>query len=450
MHKDYHHFQVNGDSLLSLSTGEVFLLDDLGADLIRSGKTTALEAVEALKGSYDADKIATAFTELSKILSRPPADHSSHNPPRMLRALCLNVTHRCNLACGYCFAERLTGDRACDMTGETAGKALDFLFEKSHGVNRLQVDFFGGEPLMVIDVVKDAVKHGRILEKNSEKQFLFTLTTNATLLTPEIIDFIEENRISLILSLDGPEGVNDKFRKYRNGGGSFSQIIKNIRSVRDRLKPDDYYIRGTYTAETPDILETLKFFDSEGFYNVSLEPVSASGDKSYAFSEESLREILDSYHKAARWMLDKNLKFYHFNLETDNPLCLTRRITGCGAGVEYMAVDPAGDLYPCHQFVEFENFRLGSVYRGIENREMSDLFRNSTLYGKEGCGSCWARFYCGGGCHFQHFITNGSIDKPARFQCDIFKGRLEGALWYNARRNSAPAKEIIEYHGCLK
>ncbi len=195
----------------------------------------------------------------------------------------------------------------------------------------------------------------------------------------------------------------------------------------------DYYIRGTFTGETGDILDALKFYLEKGYYNVSLEPVSAPDGCSYSIKEDSLDELIDLYHKAARWMVGKDLCFYHFNLELDNPLCLTRRITGCGAGVEYMAVDPRGDLYPCHQFVENEKFKVGNVFDGIEREDLVYKFKDTTIYSKEGCKACWARFYCGGGCHFQQYIKTGSITRPAPAYCNLFQGRLEAALWYGMK-----------------
>ena len=444
MKREFHLFEVNGDKLMALPTGEVFIIDDLGADVALCNAKDAHQATKMLEGRYPCEDIIQAWEQFDKATSNPPRDHRNDKPPRQLRALCLNVTHRCNLSCSYCFADNITGEDRKTMTSEVMRGAFDFLFANSHGVRRLQVDFFGGEPMMAFDRVKEGVAYARSLEKDSGKKVLLTLTTNATLLNREHVEFFRDNEISLILSLDGPRATNDTCRKYPDGTGSYDKIIKNIRMVKSMMDPQQFYVRGTFTALTPDVMDTLEFFDREGFYNVSLEPVSAPDDAPYALTEKHLPEMIKNYHQAAQWMLDKGILFYHFNLETDNPLCLTRRITGCGAGVEYMAVDPVGDLYACHQFIENPDFYLGNIFEGIKNKEISRQFRESTLYKKKECPECWARFYCGGGCHFQHFVREGSIDQPSRSYCDLFRGRMEAALWFNVRRNLPFPKEILK------
>ena len=432
--KDYHIFTVHGDKIMALASGEIFLIDELAEEIIRINPETEAGAMEALKERFKPDSIKKAYGEMEYILSHPIKDHRNDEPPRALRAMCLNITHKCNLACTYCFAERLTQENAVSMTSEVVRKSFDFLFEKSQDVYRLQVDFFGGEPLLVFDRVKEGVEYARSLEKKHGKMVLFTLTTNATLLTDEIIDFVRDNNISLILSLDGDRKTHNFHRRYHSGKGSFDVVLNNIEKVRQKLDRKDYYIRGTFTSGTTDVLSTLKFFNSRGYYNVSLEPVSSPEVTDYSLDREDLDELLTGYLDAAQWMLDKEMSFYHFNLEMDNPLCLTRRITGCGAGVEYVAVDPRGDLYPCHQFIEDNRFKIGSVYTGLDNHDVIDEFRRSTLYEKEQCGECWARFYCGGGCHYQQFSETGSIKKPSPFYCKLFRKRLEIALWHNVKK----------------
>lgn len=438
--KDYHIFTVHGETMMSPASGELFVLDDLAEALLESGAASSEEAIEKLTPRFDSLSVEKAYKELNFILNRPIKDHSRDNPPRQLRALCLNITHRCNLACTYCFAEKLTEQNAVSMTPEVIRQSFDFLFEKSGDVKRLQVDFFGGEPLIVWDRVKEGVEYARSLEKKYDKYVLFTLTTNATLLTGEIIDFIKDNNISLILSLDGEEKIHDFHRRYRSGKGSFDIVLNNIEEVKRKLGKNDYYIRGTFTSQTSDILSTLKFYNKEGFYNVSLEPVSTTEKTAYSIDESHLESLSDSYRDAAKWMLDKDMSFYHFNLEMDNPLCLTRRITGCGAGVEYMAVDPRGDLYPCHQFIENESFKIGNVFTGIEDSHMVEDFQKSTFYAKDFCRDCWARFYCGGGCHYQQYSTTGSITKPSPFYCKLFKSRLETALWFNMKKRQTTGR----------
>ena len=432
--KDYHIFTVNGDTLMSVISGELFVLDDLAKALMECGAVSSEEAIEKLGSLFPPQSVEKAYRELNHILSRPVKDHRNDNPPRKLRALCLNITHRCNLACTYCFAEKLTEQNSVSMTSEVVRQSFDFLFKNSGDVQRLQVDFFGGEPLLAWDRVKEGVEYARSLEKKFDKYVLFTLTTNATLLTDEIIEFIKDNNISLILSLDGEEKIHDFHRRYRSGKGSFDNVLNNIEKVKQRLKKSDYYIRGTFTSQTLDILSVLKFYHKSGFYNVSLEPVSTTDKTEYSLDESHLESLQASYREAAKWMLGKDMSFFHFNLEMDNPLCLTRRITGCGAGVEYMAVDPKGDLYPCHQFIENRDFRIGSVFTGTDNPDLMDDFCKSTFYEKNLCSDCWARFYCGGGCHYQQYSTTGSIKEPSPFYCKLFKSRLETALWYNMKK----------------
>lgn len=435
--KDYHIFTIHGDTLMSLISGELFVLDDLAKALMECEADSEEEAVNKLGDNFPSESIEKAYRELNYILSRPVKDHSHDSPPRNLRALCLNITHRCNLACTYCFAERLTEENAVSMTPEVVKKSFDFLFENSGDVRRLQVDFFGGEPLLAWDRVGEGIEYARSLEKKYDKYVLFTLTTNGTLLTDEIIDFLKNNNVSLILSLDGEEKIHDFHRRYRSGKGSFDIVLNNIKKVKQRLRKSDFYIRGTFTSQTPDILSILQFYNEAGFYNVSLEPVSTMDKTDYSLDESHLESLLASYREAAKWMLGKEMSFFHFNLEMDNPLCLTRRITGCGAGVEYVAVDPKGDIYPCHQFIENEEFKIGSIYTGINNPEMVNDFCKSTFYEKSLCNDCWARFYCGGGCHYQQFSATGSIKKPSPFYCKLFKGRLEAALWYNMKKRQA-------------
>jgi len=430
---DYHTFVVFDDTLTALASGEVFILDDMAKALLKSEANSEKEAVKLLSSRFSPEMIINAYCEMNQILSRPIKNHENYRPPRKLRALCLNITHRCNLACEYCFAGKLTNEHAPSMTWEVVRAAFDFLFCESEGVRKLQVDFFGGEPLLVFDRVKEAVKYGRSLEKKFDKSIQFTLTTNATLMGDEIIDFIRENNISLILSLDGRKKQHDLYRRYRGGKGSFDIVLNNIERVKRRSGKNDYYIRGTFTSNTLDILSTLKFYNEMGYYNVSIEPVASRENSGYALGQKHLKTLLSRYREAAKWMLDKPLNFYHFDLEMNNPLCLTRRITGCGAGVEYMAVDPLGDLYPCHQFIDGK-FKLGNVFTGVESRAITEVFRNSTIYDKERCSSCWARFYCGGGCHFTQYLESGSIKRPSSFHCKLFRERLEVALWYNVKK----------------
>jgi uncharacterized protein len=437
INKDYHIFTLHGDTILNLPSGELFLLDELAAELIRYAECLSEDLMSKFSEKYELCDIEKARKEMEYVLSRPVKDHRNTKMPRALRAMCLNITHKCNLACTYCFAERLTDENAGTMTPEIVRRALDYLCMESEDVSRLQVDFFGGEPLLAFDLVKEGTAYGRKLETKYDKKFQFTLTTNALLLNDDVIDFVREQNMSLILSFDGPVEMHDLFRSTRSGKGSHEAVLRNIRKVRDNLDPADYYIRGTFTSQTLDIKRILEYYLDEGFRNVSLEPVSSPENQPFALTEEHRDNIIRQYHEIAAWLVDKPMNFYHFNLEMDNPLCLTRRITGCGAGVEYVAVDPEGNIYPCHQFIEDSRYLMGNVLQKGRSAEITEYYRNSTIYEKENCEKCWARFYCSGGCHFQHFIKNGDINKPSKLYCDIFKGRLEAALWFNVRRRNS-------------
>jgi uncharacterized protein len=437
INKDYHVFTLHGDTIMNLPSGELFLLDELASDLIKHPGIPTEELIKQLASKYDACTIEKARREMEYILSQPVKDHRNTQMPRNLRAMCLNITHKCNLACTYCFAERLTNENAGTMTPEIIKGALDYLCRESGEVHRLQVDFFGGEPLLAFDLVKMGTEYGRELEKKYDKKFLFTLTTNALLLNDEVIDFVKEQNMSLILSLDGTQETHDLLRPARSGKGSHDTVLRNIKKVQTVLDPSAYYIRGTFTSQTLEIKKTLEYYLEQGFINVSLEPVSSPDNQEFALTEKHRDEIIRQYRETAAWLIDKPLIFYHFNLEMDNPLCLTRRITGCGAGVEYIAVDPAGNMYPCHQFIEDNRFIMGNVLQGKRLTGIIEHFRKSTIYEKEECQHCWARFYCSGGCHFQHFIKTGDINKPSKLYCDIFKGRLEAALWFNVKRRNS-------------
>lgn len=427
-----HIFNIEGDTIMALSSGGLYILDDIAAATVQCGAENPEEAGSILKNTFDSEAVKEAYLEIETLLKTPVRDHRCTPLKRELRALCLNITHKCNLACDYCFASEITGDNAQTMTLDVIKASLDFLFSKSEGVKKLQADFFGGEPLLAFDLVKEAVQYAKCLEKRFDKTIQFTLTTNGVLLNKEVVRFLYDNKINLIISLDGCREINDLHRKFKDGTGSYEKIIDNIMYAVKAMDPDSYYIRGTFTAQNMNLPETLKFYQNMGFKNVSLEPVTSTEDRNYAIKDEHLKELKEQYVKSAKWMINEDIRFFHFNLEMDNPLCLTRRITGCGAGVEYMGVDPLGDLYPCHQFIENSQFKMGNVFEGIHREDLVESFDKAVIYNKEGCISCWAKFYCGGGCHYKQYSQTGSFYKTSQTDCRLFRERMESALWYNA------------------
>ena len=369
--------------------------------------------------------------------------HGSWEQPdnRIIKALCLFLSDRCSLQCRYCFARPGVSSigGAGLMTEEIGSQAIDFLLTSSGPRRRVEVDFFGGEPLLNFPVLERLVSYGRKRSLALGKEINFTVTTNALGLTRGIGDYLCENEISVILSLDGRPEVHDRMRVFPNGKGSYQSVFKNILEFIQAHPRANYYLRGTYTAYNLNFSDDVTHMLGQGFNKVSVEPVIALAQEDYALSEEDLPSIGREYEKLTREIISRleegqEVDFYHYNIDLDEGVCLPKRLGGCSAGFEYLSVTSRGDLYPCHQFAGREGFLMGDVNSGVVREDLRQLFRNAHVYKKEGCGSCWARNYCSGGCHANAHLFNSSIYKPDQLACRIIKKRLECALYLKAYR----------------
>ena len=359
----------------------------------------------------------------------------------IVKALCLHVAHTCNLNCAYCFASQgnYHGERAV-MSYEVGKQALDFLMDHSGTRHNLEVDFFGGEPLMNWQVVKDLVAYARSVEKERGKNFRFTLTTNGMLIDDDVIDFANKEMHNVVLSLDGRKEVHDRYRVDYAGKGSWETIVPKFQKlVASRPADKTYYMRGTFTHENPDFLEDIKTMLDLGFDELSMEPVVCAPDDPAALTEEDLNIVFDQYEKLAQLMLErrkagKPFTFYHYMLDLAGGPCVYKRISGCGSGTEYMAVTPWGDLYPCHQFVGEEKFKLGDVWQGVTAPQVQEEFAACNVYARPECRDCWARLYCAGGCAANAYHATGSVKGVYEQGCQLFRKRLECAIALEASR----------------
>lgn len=356
------------------------------------------------------------------------------NRPTVIKAMCLHIAHDCNLACKYCFAGEgeYCGDRSL-MSFEVGKQAFDFLIANSGTRKNLEVDFFGGEPLMNFEVVKQLVAYAREQEKIHNKNFRFTLTTNGVLLDEEVMDFANKEMYNVVLSLDGRKETNDRMRVSRNGKGSYDLIVSKFKEMVKRRGDKEYYIRGTYTHYNTDFTKDILHMADLGFTKLAMEPVVASPDAPYALKEEDLPVLFDQYEKLAAEMVrrEKNGKgftFFHYMIDLEGGPCIAKRIAGCGVGTEYVAVTPWGDLYPCHQFVGDENYLLGNVFDGITNEEVRSRFKMCNIYTRPQCNDCFARLYCSGGCSANSYHATGSIEGIYELGCKLHRKRVECAI----------------------
>lgn len=356
------------------------------------------------------------------------------NRPTVIKAMCLHIAHDCNLACKYCFAGEgeYCGDRSL-MSFEVGKQAFDFLIANSGTRKNLEVDFFGGEPLMNFEVVKQLVAYAREQEKIHNKNFRFTLTTNGVLLDEEVMDFANKEMYNVVLSLDGRKETNDRMRVSRNGKGSYDLIVPKFKEMVKRRGDKEYYIRGTYTHYNTDFTKDILHMADLGFTKLAMEPVVASPDAPYALKEEDLPVLFDQYEKLAAEMVrrEKNGKgftFFHYMIDLEGGPCIAKRIAGCGVGTEYVAVTPWGDLYPCHQFVGDENYLLGNVFDGITNEEVRSRFKMCNIYTRPQCNDCFARLYCSGGCSANSYHATGKIEGIYELGCELHRKRVECAI----------------------
>ena len=402
---------------------------------------------EALVCKYSAEDIEDALSDIQELIDAEELfaadiykDYVIDFKKRqtVVKALCLHIAHDCNLACKYCFAEEgeYHGRRAL-MSFEVGKKALDFLIANSGNRINLEVDFFGGEPLMNWNVVKQLVEYGRSQEKEHNKKFRFTLTTNGVLLNDEIMEFCNREMSNVVLSLDGRPEVNDRMRPFRNGKGSYELIVPKFQKFAKSRGEKDYFVRGTFTRNNLDFGNDVLHYADLGFEKLSMEPVVAAPEEPYSIREEDLPQIMDEYDRLAKEFVKRQkegrgFKFFHFMLDLSQGPCVAKRLSGCGSGTEYLAVTPWGDLYPCHQFVGNEEFLLGNVDTGVVNTKVRDELKLCNVYAKEKCKNCFARFYCSGGCAANSFNFHGSITDAYDIGCEMQKKRIECAIMIRA------------------
>lgn len=407
----------------------------------------AREVMERLSPTYGEAEVQEALDEIQYLIDAEELlttdqyhDYVVDFKKRktVVKALCLHIAHDCNLACQYCFAEEgeYHGRRAL-MSFEVGKKALDFLIANSGNRRNLEVDFFGGEPLMNWEVVKQLVEYGRSKEKEYNKNFRFTMTTNGVLLNDEIMDYCNREMSNVVLSLDGRKEVNDKMRPFRGGKGSFDLIVPKFQKFAEMRGDRDYYVRGTFTRHNLDFSKDVMEFADLGFRSMSIEPVVAKPEEEYAIREEDLPQIMEEYdHLAEEYIRRKKegrgFNFFHFNIDLNQGPCVAKRLSGCGSGTEYLAVTPWGDLYPCHQFVGQEEFLLGNVDTGVTNERIRDEFKLCNVYAKDKCRDCFARFYCSGGCAANSYNFHGSITDAYDIGCAMQKKRIECAIMIKA------------------
>ncbi|MBR3184188.1 MAG: thioether cross-link-forming SCIFF peptide maturase [Firmicutes bacterium] len=446
-----HQYKFGGQNIvLDVCSGGVHVVDDLAYDLISMFEShTKEETVNKLTEKYSeevtrdevmecweqVDQLKKAGMLFSEDSFEPLQDELKRRSEGIVKALCLHVAHSCNLNCEYCFASqgKYSGERAL-MSFETGKRALDFLIEHSGSRRNLEVDFFGGEPLMNWQVVKDLVKYARSVEKQHNKNFRFTLTTNGMLIDDEVIEFSNREMSNVVLSLDGRREIHDRYRVDYEGRGSWDRIVPKFQEFVKRRGDKNYYIRGTFTHANPDFLKDIETMLDLGFTELSMEPVVAAENDPASLTKEDISVVKEQYEKRALLMLDREKEgrpftFYHYMIDLKDGPCVYKRISGCGSGTEYMAVTPWGDLYPCHQFVGDEKFRLGDVWNGVNNVEMADEFRACNVYSRQECRECWARLYCSGGCAANAYHASGSVNGIYEKGCELFKKRMECAIW---------------------
>ncbi|MBC5997571.1 thioether cross-link-forming SCIFF peptide maturase [Romboutsia ilealis] len=448
-----HKFSMNGYNIvLDVNGGAVHVLDDVAYRVLDFYKEKSKEEiVEALKDEYSTDQVLEACDEIANLeeegLLYTEEVYSTHpsfvDRKKVVKAMCLHVAHDCNLKCKYCFAAQgdFGGSKEL-MSFEVGKKAIDYLIANSGNRRNLEIDFFGGEPLMNFDVVKQLVEYGRSVEKEHGKNIRFTITTNGILLDDEKIKYINENMHNAVLSLDGRKNVNDNMRPTLNDKGSHDIILPKFKKLVDeRPKDKYYYIRGTFTRENLDFAEDVMYFAEQGFKLTSIEPVVDDESNPYALREEDLPKVFEEYEKLAVKYADMQVegddfKFFHFIVDLNQGPCVIKRITGCGAGNEYLAITPEGDIYPCHQFVGNDEYKLANIMdeEVVLPLDITNKFRNAHVYSKEECKKCWNKFYCSGGCHANAMNFNGDVMKPYELGCEMQKKRTECSIMIQAKK----------------
>ncbi len=440
-----HKFKIGDYRLvLDVYSGALHRVDELAWEMLDDYLTLSREAVQQkYQIKYAPEEVQEVWLALDSLkateqLFTPDPLQGEYHPvnAHLIKALCLHLAHDCNLACKYCFAgQGKFGGDANLMSKEVGKQALDLLLEKSGIRKRVEVDFFGGEPLLNAQVMFDLVEYGEKRAKEMDKIIQFTLTTNTLLLDRPIMDFINAHNMPVVLSLDGRPEIHNRMRPLAGGGDSYDRVVGQIKKLLALRGHFQYYVRGTYTHYNLDFCQDVQQMLTEGFKEISLEPVVADPQEEYALRPEDLPLIEAEYERLAELWLEKRgteqeFNFFHFNIGGET--CLPKRLTGCNAGVEYFAVAPNGDLFPCHQFVGQENFKIGDVWQGVQKEEMREEFLAAHVYSKPECRECWAKFYCSGGCHAAAFARNGNLKQPDSFACSLMRKRIECSLYLQA------------------
>ena len=446
-----HQYKLNGYNIvLDVCSGSVHVVDEVAYDIITEFENKEKDLiVDEMLTKYASEEITRedvleCFAQIEELKAsgklfapdtfEPMANKLKEKTAGVIKALCLHIAHTCNLNCSYCFASqgKYHGDRAI-MSFEVGKRALDFLVENSGTRHNLEVDFFGGEPLMNFQVVKDLVAYARSIEKEKGKNFRFTLTTNGVLVDDDVIEWANKECSNVVLSLDGRKEVHDRFRVDYAGNGSWEKIVPKFQKFVEARGGKDYYMRGTFTHANPDFLEDIKQMLDLGFNELSMEPVVCAKDDPSALTDEDMAIVMKQYEDLASLMLQKDKEgkpftFYHYMIDLTGGPCIYKRISGCGSGTEYMAVTPWGDLYPCHQFVGEERFKLGDIWTGVTNTEVQGEFAACNVYAHSECRDCWARLYCSGGCAANAYHATGSVTGVYEDGCKLFRKRMECAI----------------------
>ena len=447
-----HQYKLGGYNIvLDICSGSVHAVDEVAYDIIERFESNGRDEIISDVAKKYADReditekdIEECYEQVEELKNQGKlftpdtfesmAGHLKAKTSGVVKALCLHIAHTCNLNCSYCFASqgKYHGDRAV-MSFEVGKRALDFLVENSGSRRNLEVDFFGGEPLMNFEVVKQLVAYARSIEKEKGKNFRFTLTTNGVLVDDDVIEFANRECSNVVLSLDGRKEIHDRYRVDYAGNGSWEKIVPKFQKFVKERGGKNYYMRGTFTHANPDFLEDIKVMLDLGFNELSMEPVvCAEGDPS-ALADDDLPIVMEQYEKLAELMIERDkagkpFTFYHYMIDLSGGPCIYKRISGCGSGTEYMAVTPWGDLYPCHQFVGEEKFKLGDIWQGVTNKETQCEFGNCNVYARPDCRDCWAKLYCSGGCAANAYHSTGSVNGVYEYGCKLFRKRMECAI----------------------
>ena len=448
-----HQYKNNGYNIvMDINSGAIHVVDEVSYDMIalyeEHDKDAVIAEVAKKYPQISSEELEEAYGEIAALEAEGSLftkdeyegrviDYTKR--PTVVKALCLHIAHACNLSCKYCFAEEglYHGKKAELMPFEVGKQALDFLVANSGSRRNLEVDFFGGEPLLNFDVVKQLVAYGRELEKTHDKHFRFTLTTNGVLLNDDIMEFANKEMDNVVLSIDGRKEIHDLMRPFQRGDGSYDIILPKFKKFAESRGQQKYYARGTFTHNNLDFSKDVLHLADEGFKLISVEPVVAQPTDDYALQEEDLPKLFEEYDKLAAEMVkrhgtDKDFTFFHFMIDLEGGPCVYKRLSGCGSGTEYMAVTPSGELYPCHQFVGTEGFKMGDVWTGITNTEMQTEFKGCNVYTRPKCKDCFAKFYCSGGCAANAYNFTGDIRGSYDLGCELQKKRIECAIMIKA------------------